>query len=170
MPVNAQAVVNVNVNSQPFDDFMEEFKKYVALLGKTPAAWAKMTTYQKQMLMMQQQGTAALMAQNAVMMKNVTASRDAAKAHETSARHWETIKRHAKDFGGYILHAHEHIMKWGGILSGIVTGMGAASGWGLWGLGKYAREGSITSGKLAMTPGQVGAAENSDRQSLRHRR
>jgi hypothetical protein len=161
MPVNAQAVVNVNVNTTQFNDFMAAFDKYVKLLGKTPAAWAQMSATQKGMVQSFNQGTAALMAQNEIMRKNAAHAKDVSIHSEKAHFEWKGITERGKKFGEYVLHAHEHIMKWAGILGGIMTGMGAATGWGLYGLGQWARGGSIAGSRVGMGSHELRAVKGS---------
>ena len=150
MPVNAKAVVDIEVNDKSFKEFQNAFDKYVKLLQRTPAAWKQVGGEQKALVQSIQQGTAALMAQNEVMRKNAAHAKDVAVHTETAAFHWDKIRDRAGKFKDFVFSAHEKIMKWAGIFGGLATGMGAATGWGLYGLGQWVRGGQNAAARVDM--------------------
>lgn len=159
MAVNAQAVVNVQVNAAAFNAFMTQFGKWQSNLVKVPGQIAQINAQLGALVKTHMQGNALLTQQMGLMTKIAGAHKTVAVHTESASHRWKEMVKHGKDFAGWVAGAHAHLMKWGGIIGGIITGMGGASAWGLMGLAQWVRGGQISASKVNMRQGELRALE-----------
>lgn len=150
MAVNAQAVVNVQVNAQAFNAFMAQFNKWQTQLGKVPQQLQQIIALLNKMTGSMAAQTGIMVQQQSLLGKMAGQQKTLATHTEATGHHWKDMKKHAKDFLGFIGEAHAKIMKWAGIIGGVITGMGAATSWGLYGLAEWVRGGKVSASKVSL--------------------
>lgn len=138
-----KSIIDVEVNDEQFRGFLELYDKFHASLVDVPNDWAKVGKESKAAF---NAIGAALLAQNALLMKGLKGQRDVTEETRKASISWEKLSRHTKDAAGNIVGAAKALAKWTGV-AGIVSGLLGAGG--LWGLDRMG---------LAVTAGRRSAA------------
>lgn len=131
--MTVKSIVEVQVEDGKFQRFKALFDRYQEQLAKTPNVWKSVGAQQAAMATQFERMTAAVMAQNALMLERKQDEARRLKDLSTTERLWTSISRNSSNLYRNVIGIGEGVLKWGGLLAGV------AGGAGLFGIGHLAR-------------------------------
>lgn len=122
-----KTVVDIELNDERFKAFAGLFNKFKGQLEKLPGAWGDVNKEiglgNKGFMAM----TAAMMAQNELLLKQLKAEKDATREVRQQATVWESMSRSTRNVAGNIANATTSLLKWTALTS-VFTGLLGAGG------------------------------------------
>jgi hypothetical protein len=122
-----KSVLEVDVNDESFRRFKEKFDQYQTALSKMPEAWKGAAKEQDIMSRQFQQVSAALMAHSEIVDKTTEQHHKTTAEVDKQARSWHNIALDSRRLEANVISSTRSIMKWGGLLAGVV-GIGSLFG------------------------------------------
>jgi hypothetical protein len=121
-----RSIIDIDVNSKEFEQFVSMFNRYNAALQKQPKAWQEISRHQNAATAGVREMTDEEEAENEVLRKRHTSDERRLKNLGKMQTLWESIHRSSTGLYRNVVGVGEGILKWGGILLG--AGIGVATG------------------------------------------
>lgn len=144
-------IIDIDVNDEQFKAFLELYDQFHTSLQEIPEDWAKVGKESKSAFNAM---GAAMLAQNALLTKNLRGQREFNEEARKASISWEKLGQHTKAAAGHIVDATKSLVKWTGAAT-IVSGLlGAGSLFGIDRLGQAVTAGRRSSTGLGVSYGQ----------------
>lgn len=122
--MTVKSIIDIDVKSEEFSRFSKMFDAYQDQLAKTPEQWKDVEKVQSGIAAAIAKQTSFLVEQNEAARKNREEDERKLKQTKSTEGLWNNISKHSSTLYRNVLGVGQGMLKWGGILGGIATGVG----------------------------------------------
>lgn len=149
-----KSILDVDVNDQKFQRFLDMYKKYQDALAKAPAQWRAVNVEQGKSVKAFDRLAALMLTQNRMLEESNRGEKDRTGNVQRTERLWGSMAKSSTTFAKNVLSAGASLLKWGGLIFG---GLAAGSLWGFDRLASNAAGTRRQSMGLGMSTGELQA-------------
>jgi uncharacterized protein YukE len=120
--VTVKSIIDIDVNSNEFQQFAKEFAKYKDALAATPSAWAKVNKQTDEIGSKFEKMGRELREQGDISRENDDAEEKRLKRLSTSEKLWTSMSRSGASLAKSVLDVGVGVLKWGSIIAGGLLG------------------------------------------------
>lgn len=157
--MTARSILDIELNDEKFNRFIEKFNAYRAALENLPGAWGKTDEAVKSTGSSFGDMAAAIMAQSEMLHQAAINQSQMAKGAGRTNNVMKDLARNTKSVAGNIISATKALLKWTGIISAVSGLLGAGGIWGIDRLAANASHARLSAQGLDIKPSEKQAFE-----------